>query len=76
VIDRALPQIAACLRQPSTGASGRGGLAYVILVEDNQPEELAKLAKETYGLSSHIVVRVKAKNEALLVMRFERVCNN
>jgi release factor glutamine methyltransferase len=61
VIDRALPQIAAALSRPA-------GVAYVVLVDDNDPAGVAA-AGAAVGLAAAVVARVVAKNESLLVMR-------
>lgn len=61
VIDRALPLLPALLARPR-------GAAYVVLVEENAPGEVAaELARA--GLVTAVVARVRAHNEALLVMR-------
>ena len=62
VLDRALPQIAESLSRPY-------GRAYIVLVEENDPEQIAKEAI-VYGLKMKIVKRTKAKNENLLVVLF------
>jgi len=66
VIDRALPQIAACLTH-SENCGGRGE-AFFVLVDENVPDEVMAEALR-WGLDGAIVKRVTAKNERLLVMR-------
>ena len=48
-----------------------GGQAFVVLVEDNAPAEVAAAA-EALGLRASVVRRTTAKNERLLVMRLVR----
>jgi len=63
VIDRALGQIARILR-------GDGGVCYMITVDDNRPEELLGIMKERHGLEGTVLVRRKARNEMLSVLKF------
>lgn len=64
VIDRLLPLLKKCLRLNRT-------IGYMIVVEDNQPENIRNfLAKE--GFQSRILVSTKAKNEQLSVLKFWR----
>jgi release factor glutamine methyltransferase len=61
VIDRAIPQIAQLLRKPA-------GVAYMITVDDNLPEQLRQeLGK--LGLRMEPWVRRRARNEYLTVQR-------
>jgi release factor glutamine methyltransferase len=62
VLDRALPQIAKLLSWPH-------GTAYVITVDDNKPEEISKLMMDSYGISVIPLVRRKAYNEYLTVVK-------
>jgi release factor glutamine methyltransferase len=64
VLDRALPQVARAL-------SAGGGAAFVVLVEENVPDEVARDAR-ALGLAASVVRRGTAKNERLLVMRLVR----
>jgi len=61
VLDRALPQIAACLSRPF-------GRAYIVLVEENDPKQIEKEISIKYGLKMKIIKKTKAKNEFLLVV--------
>jgi release factor glutamine methyltransferase len=61
VVDRALPQIAQLLRQPH-------GVAYLVTVDDNDPEQMATKLLQL-GLVMRPVVRRKAHNENLTVHR-------
>lgn len=62
VIDRALPLLPLLLSQPR-------GVAYMILVEENNPAEIAAVLAAEYGLKGTVIARTKAKNERLCVMR-------
>jgi len=61
VVDEALPQMAQLLRKPS-------GIAYMITVDDNLPEDL-KEQFDKLGLSMEPWVRRRARNEYLSVQR-------
>jgi release factor glutamine methyltransferase len=61
VIDRAIPQIAQLLARPS-------GVCYMITVDDNEPEEIARKLS-TLGLSMSPLVRRRAHNEYLTVQK-------
>jgi release factor glutamine methyltransferase len=61
VLDRALPQIAACLARPL-------GRAYIVLVDDNDPNQFGEEAALVHGLKMRTVLRTKAKNENLQVV--------
>lgn len=61
VIDRAIPQIAELLSQPH-------GVCYMITVDDNEPEEIAKQF-DTLGLLMVPLVRRRARNEYLSVQK-------
>jgi len=64
VLDRALPQIARAL-------APRGGAAFIVLVEENGPSEVARAAA-ALGLAARVVRRATARNERLLVMRLTK----
>jgi release factor glutamine methyltransferase len=61
VIDRAIPQMAQILAQPE-------GVAYMITVDDNEPELLA-VEFEKLGLKMTPLVRRRAHNEYLTVQK-------
>jgi release factor glutamine methyltransferase len=62
VIDRAIPQIGQLLRNNT-------GVAYMITVDDNEPEQLAKECRRQYGLHMIPWVRRRARNEYLTVQK-------
>jgi release factor glutamine methyltransferase len=62
VIDRVLPLIPRLLSRPH-------GVAYMILVAENDPREIAGLLQRGYGLAAGLVARRRAANEMLYVMR-------
>jgi release factor glutamine methyltransferase len=62
VFDRAIPQIASLLSWPD-------GAAYIITVDDNKPEEIAKTMMEGYGIKVVPYVRRRARNEYLCVLK-------
>jgi release factor glutamine methyltransferase len=62
VIDRVLPLIPRLLSRPH-------GVAYMILVAENDPREIAGLLQRGYGLTTGLVARRRAANEMLYVMR-------
>ena len=62
VLDRALPQIASLLSYPH-------GVAYVISVDDNLPEEIASIMMKEYGILVQPFVRRRARNEFLSVLK-------
>lgn len=89
VIDRALPLLAELLRKPcaataaaaadAAGAGARagrgdgGGVAYMLLLEDNDPADIeAQLRAE--GLQCSIVATRQAPCESLMVMRVRWNC--
>jgi release factor glutamine methyltransferase len=47
------------------------GVFYLITVDDNDPDEIAAILARQ-GLSATVVLRKKARNEKLQVMRFAR----
>mmetsp|Transcript_15604 Transcript_15604/g.22220 ORF Transcript_15604/g.22220 Transcript_15604/m.22220 type:complete len:304 (-) Transcript_15604:321-1232(-) len=62
VIDRALPQIATLLSNPH-------GRAYIIVVDDNKPEDIKNIMKCRYGINTVPILRRKARNEFLSVLK-------
>lgn len=62
VIDRALGQISRVLRP--------GGVCYMVTVDDNKPEELIETMKAEYGVCGGVVLRKKARNEMLSILKF------
>ena len=63
VFDRAVPQIANLLSWPH-------GAAYIIAVDDNKPEEIASMMMEKYGIKVVPLMRRRARNEFLTVLKF------
>lgn len=62
VVDKALPQIAQLLSWPN-------GVAYMVTVDENFPEEIADLMKRKYGILVTPFVRRKAWNEYLSIQK-------
>ena len=62
VLDRALPQIAQLLKWPN-------GVAYVITVDENFPQEIADIMHNKYGIIVRPFVRRRAWNEFLTVQK-------
>lgn len=62
VIDRAVPQIAQLLSRPD-------GVAYMVTVDDNEPEELAITMREDHALNMVPLLRRRARNEFLTVQK-------
>mmetsp|Transcript_24536 Transcript_24536/g.45403 ORF Transcript_24536/g.45403 Transcript_24536/m.45403 type:complete len:278 (-) Transcript_24536:100-933(-) len=62
VVDRALPQIAQLLSWPN-------GVAYMITVDDNMPEQIAGVMMKDYGIIVRPLLRRKARNEYLTVQK-------
>ncbi|KAL3810649.1 hypothetical protein ACHAXA_008173 [Cyclostephanos tholiformis] len=62
VLDRALPQLARLLSYPN-------GVAYVVVVDDNYPEEISRLMYERYGIVVIPWLRRRARNEYLTILR-------
>lgn len=60
VIDRFLPSLPEMISRPH-------GRCYLILVQDNRPEEVSDILREN-GLETKIVISTKARNERLMVM--------
>ena len=80
VIDRAIPQIAQLLRKTvvdtqdgdggscSRGQRG-GGVAYMVTVDDNQPEELNTTLMQSTQLEMIPLLRRRARNEQLTIQK-------
>ena len=66
VIDKALPQIASLLAKPN-------GVAYMITVDDNKPEEIASFMLDEYGIVVQPFLRRRARNEFLSVLKMEHL---
>jgi release factor glutamine methyltransferase len=64
VFDRAIPQISSLLSRP-------GGVAYIITVDDNKPEEIADILNHTYNIQVIPLLRRRARNEFLSVLKFQ-----
>mmetsp|Transcript_44164 Transcript_44164/g.86654 ORF Transcript_44164/g.86654 Transcript_44164/m.86654 type:complete len:292 (-) Transcript_44164:546-1421(-) len=64
IVDRALPQIAALL--------SKTGCAYVVTVDENRPEEMAWEASEEHKLDCVPVMKRRAANEYLSILRFKK----
>lgn len=62
VLDRALPQIARLLAFPH-------GVAYIVTVDDNYPEQISKIMDDLYGIKVVPWLRRKARNEYLTIQR-------
>jgi len=62
VLDRALPQIARLLAFPH-------GVAYVVTVDDNYPEQISQTMDELYGIKVVPWLRRRAHNEYLTIQR-------
>jgi release factor glutamine methyltransferase len=62
VLDRALPQIAQLLAFPH-------GVGYLVVVDDNYPEEIARILLSQYGIKAAPWLRRRARNEFLTIMR-------
>lgn len=62
VIDRALPQIARLLAFPH-------GVAYVVTVDDNFPEQISQTMNDLYGIRVVPWLRRRAHNEYLTIQR-------
>lgn len=62
VLDRALPQIARLLAYPH-------GVAYIVVVDDNYPEQICQWMEEKYGILSLPWLRRKARNEFLTILK-------
>mmetsp|Transcript_1985 Transcript_1985/g.3915 ORF Transcript_1985/g.3915 Transcript_1985/m.3915 type:complete len:180 (+) Transcript_1985:1-540(+) len=62
VLDRALSDISRLLAFPH-------GVAYVVVVDDNYPEELAMIMNERYEIKVIPILRRRARNEFLTILR-------
>ncbi|KAL7553268.1 hypothetical protein ACHAWF_016523 [Thalassiosira exigua] len=62
VLDRALPQIARLLKRPE-------GVGYVVVVDDNRPEEVCRILEEEHGVRAVPWLRRRARNEFLTVLK-------
>jgi release factor glutamine methyltransferase len=62
VLDRAIPQIARLLSFPH-------GVGLVVAVDDNYPEEIAKVMMNRYGIQVVPWLRRRARNEFLTILR-------
>jgi release factor glutamine methyltransferase len=62
VLDKALPQIAQLLAYPH-------GVAYIVVVDDNYPEQLSQMMAETYHITSVPWMRRRARNEFLTILK-------
>ena len=62
VLDRALPQIAQLLSFPN-------GVAYIVVVDDNFPEQIAQMMNEKYGVQVIPWLRRRARNEFLTILK-------
>ena len=62
VLDRALPQFAQLLAFPH-------GVAYIVVVDDNYPEQIAKLMDDMYGIRVIPYLRRRARNEFLTILK-------
>lgn len=62
VIDQVLPQIARLLSRPN-------GVAYMITVDDNKPEDIASIMMKDYGITVQPFLRRRARNEFLTVLK-------
>jgi len=80
VIDRFLPLLPLLLTKPTSTTADTeteiwtetevkgGGRCYLVLVEENKPAEIAQQLRRV-GLLGEIVLRRRARNEGLLIMR-------
>jgi release factor glutamine methyltransferase len=62
VLDRALPQIARLLAFPH-------GVAYIVVVDDNYPEQIAQTMDDKYGIKVIPWLRRRARNEFLTILK-------
>jgi release factor glutamine methyltransferase len=62
VLDRALPQIAQLLAYPH-------GVAYIVVVDDNYPEQICQWMEKKYGILAIPWMRRKARNEFLTILK-------
>ncbi len=66
VIDQALPQIATLLHKTH-------GVAYMITVDDNKPEDIATFMKDKYRIRVEPYFRRRARNEFLTVLKMQYI---
>jgi release factor glutamine methyltransferase len=62
VLDRALPQIAQLLAYPH-------GVAYMVVVDDNFPEQICQWMEDKFGILAIPWMRRKARNEFLTILK-------
>ena len=62
VLDRALPQIAQLLTYPL-------GVAYIVTVDDNYPEQIGEMMDKEYGIKVIPWMRRRARNEFLTILK-------
>ena len=62
VLDRALPQIARLMAFPQ-------GVAYIVVVDDNYPEQIAQTMDNNYGIKVIPWLRRRARNEFLTILK-------
>lgn len=67
VIDRFLPLLPQLL---SRGHPGPSGCCYLVLVQENKPDEISAVLRD-FGLKSRIALQRRARNEALQIMKIE-----
>ena len=79
VIDRFLPLLPLLLSpRPSSSSTSastdtvtkQGGRCYLVLVEENDPAEITRIV-QPMGLETCIVLRKRARNEGLMIMRIQ-----
>ena len=75
VIDRVIPQVQQLLRRPinaddldGADTDDRGGVMYLVTVDDNRPAELAGHLS-TLSLEMKPLLRRRARNEALTIQK-------
>lgn len=61
VIDRFLPHVKELL--------SKTGVCYMVLVQDNKPNDLKQILKRVYNISMEVIHRTKAKNEMLMIVK-------
>jgi len=64
VVDRFLPMVGELLAD--------GGVFYLVVVEENDPDEIAAVLRETAGLVTTTALAKRAKNEGLSILRVQR----
>ena len=68
VIDRFLPYISTLL--------SKSGVFYMVLVQENKPQNICRILKDSHRLSMSIVKRYKARNEHLMIVKIVRMCDD